>query len=136
MAELGRIIPVKAYQTTDGQKFTGDMAQERAYAHQERLNQEKKEWEACRIPQEFIAAFKARGSTIIRYGVTEITINIKESTIKVYHGGNMGSSLKKDVIPNVEKLFGKGAFRKMREKSKNTKIDGSPDYMYTKIFYF
>lgn len=136
MTELGRIIPVKAYQTTDGQKFTGDDAEKRAYAHQEALNEEKKVRAACRIPQEFIAVFEAHNSTKIGYGVTEITIDIAKSTIKVVHLGNMGSTVKKDVIPNVEALFGKGAFRKMREKSKSAKISGSADYLYTKTFSF
>jgi hypothetical protein len=41
MVELGRINPIKAYQTTDGKKFTGEGALERAEDHQRWINNNK-----------------------------------------------------------------------------------------------
>lgn len=41
MPELGRIIPEKAYQTTDGRIFTGKDAKEKAEDHQRYLNNGK-----------------------------------------------------------------------------------------------
>lgn len=43
MGELGRIKPVKAYQTTDGKKFVGPTAKEDAEDHQRWLNEQKKD---------------------------------------------------------------------------------------------
>jgi hypothetical protein len=38
MTELGKIDPIKAYQTTDGKKFVGERAREDAEDHQRWLN--------------------------------------------------------------------------------------------------
>ena len=64
----------------------------------------------------------------IRYGLT--TVYFKKTETIIYHGGNMDSTIDRCVRPDVDQLFGTGAFDKIREVAEES---GSPDYIYTLI---
>lgn len=49
MGEIGKITPVKAYQTTDGVKFVGENAKERAEDHQRWLDSNKRNIDALMV---------------------------------------------------------------------------------------
>ena len=132
---LGQITPIKAFQTTDGKKFVGDDAQDRAYTHQEALNREKKRRETSGIPERYLRFFDALRTHTLHYGVTTVDLNPVRRTIRVSHAGNMGARVK-DVISNFEHIFGKGSFKGMERAAKTAEANGSPDYLYTKTFQF
>lgn len=68
---------------------------------------------------------RSKNDVVKRHGLTEVRV-MKKGT-EVYHGGNMGNTTK-HVGENVDKMFSKGTFAKMRKQKISE--EGSPDYMY------
>jgi len=63
----------------------------------------------------------------ITYGVTHV--HLTDGKFYITHGGNMGSTKEKDVIPNCTKIFGVNPFEHYKVLSE----EGSPDYWYEAV---
>jgi len=68
---------------------------------------------------------RSKNDLVKNMGLTEVRV-MKKGT-EVYHGGNMGNTTK-HVGENVDQIFSKGTFAKMRKQKISE--EGSPDYMY------
>jgi hypothetical protein len=65
------------------------------------------------------------GLTILTHGLT--TVVIRPRRVAIYHAGNMGDTVTKSVLPNVDAMLGEG---KMAALLSVGTADGSADYSW------
>ena len=69
-----------------------------------------------------------KGKKQIQYGVTHA--ELRKNILLICHTGNMGSSIQKDVNPNLKHL-GFPTINILKKKFEVIDENGAPDYMYT-----
>ena len=64
--------------------------------------------------------------TILTHGLT--TIVIRPRRVTIYHAGNMGDTVTKSVLPNMDAMLGTGKLAALLELGT---AEGSPDYSWS-----
>ena len=64
--------------------------------------------------------------TILTHGLT--TIVIRPRRVTIYHAGNMGDTVTKSVLPNMDAMLGTGKLATLLELGT---AEGSPDYSWS-----
>ena len=73
-------------------------------------------------------------TVLVRSGLLELEYNDKTNTVNIVYQGNMGSSEKRNIEPEIDKVCGHGCFAKMRKLgtfyNDGRNIHNDPSYSY------
>ena len=145
MTIIGKIASTKAYQTTDGIKFVGEWAEEKAALHQKWINETEELVTSCKIPKSFLLKMMTQVKNIphdrklfIDHGPTSIEMDIEKSTIDIRHSINtkitIKSILHNPIASNVNKVLGNNAYKKLKASSIVIKKRKYLDHQLVRIY--